>query len=122
MKKTLILCSLSLVLTVTGCAWWDNWWEGWSAKNEAYNKLLAQTENEIKLADKTGFLWRDTEKFLTDSKEAKAASDKAVQNGDRATAKTEFDKAMKLAQKAMKQAQMAQQQARDNAKPVISYK
>ena len=122
MKKTLMLCSLSLVLTITGCAWWDSWWEGWSTKNEEYNKLIAQAENEVKLADKTGFLWRDTEKFLKDSKEAKAAADKAVTDGDRATAKTEFDKAMKLAQKAMKQAQLAQQQARDNVNPVVSYK
>ena len=122
MKKTLMLSSLSLVLTVTGCAWWDNWWEGWSTKNAEYNKLVAQAENEIKLADKTGFLWRDTEKFLKESKEAKAAADKAQKDGDRATAHKEFDTAMKLAQTAMQQAQMAQQQARDNANPVISYK
>ena len=122
MKKTLMLCSLSLVLTVTGCAWWDNWWEGWSTKNEEYNKLVAQAENEIKLADKTGFLWTKTEGLLKDSKEAKAAADKAQKDGDRATAHKEFDTAMKLAQKALKQAQLAQQQARDNTNPPISYK
>lgn len=117
MKKTLVLCALSLVLTVTGCAWWD----GWSTKNEEYNQLIAQAQNEIKLADKTGFLWSNTEQYLKDSKEAKAAADKAMKDGDRTTAKKEFDMAMKLAQQAMKQAQLAQQQARDNANPVAKY-
>jgi hypothetical protein len=112
MKQTLMIGTL--VVALAGCASVVN--------DDEYNKLAIQAENEIKLADKTGFLWRDTEKFLKDSKEAKAAADKAVKDGDRATAKTEFDKAMKLAQKAMKEAQMAQQQARDNANPVVSYK
>lgn len=117
MKKTLVLCALSLALTVTGCAWWD----GWSTKNEEYNQLIAQAENEIKLSDKTGFLWSNTEQYLKDSKEAKTAADKAMKDGNSATAKNEFDKAMKLAQQAMKQAQLAQQQARDNANPVAKY-
>ena len=117
MNKTLVLCALSLVLTVTSCAWWD----GWSTKNEEYNQLIAQAGNEVKLADKTGFLWNNTEQCLKDSKEAKAAADKAMTDGDSTTAKNEFDKAMKLAQQAMKQAQLAQQQARDNANPVAKY-
>ena len=79
----------------------------WSSKDAEYATLVAQAENEIKLADKTGFLWRDTEKFLKDSQEAKAAGD--------------TDKAIKLAQKALKQAQMAQQQAKDNVSPVVRF-
>ncbi len=97
-----------------GCAWW----RGDTAKNDEYNLLIAQAENEIKLADKTGFLWRDTEKFLKESKEAKEAADKAV---DRATRLNEFDKAMKLAKKALQQAKLVQQQAKDNAKPVARF-
>ncbi len=112
MKQTLMVCTL--VVALGGCAS--------IVRNDEYNKLAAQAESEIKLADKTGFLWRDTEKFLKDSKEAKAAAEKAEKDGDRATAHKEFDKAMKLAQKALKEAQLAQQQARDNANPVASFK
>ena len=112
MKQTLMICAL--VVALAGCAS--------VVRDDEYTQLMVQAENEIKLADKTGFLWRDTEKFLKDSKEAKDAADKAMKDGDRATAAKEFDKAMKLAQKAMKQALMAQQQARDNADPVASFK
>ncbi|GEM_PF-950041 len=112
MKQTLMIGTL--VVALGGCAS--------VVRDDEYTQLMVQAENEIKLADKTGFLWRDTEKFLKDSKEAKAAADKAEKDGDRATAKTEFDMAMKLAQKAMKQAQLAQQQARDNINPVASFK
>ena len=51
-------------------------------------------------------IWRDTEKFLEDAKEAKAEG--------------KNDEAMKLAKKALKQAQLAQQQAASqiDAKPV----
>lgn len=119
MKKTLILCSLFVLLS--GCAWWHGLWSDSPVNNDEYSKLAVQAENEIKLADKTGFLWSTTEKMLSDSKEAKAAADKAAKSGDMAAAKSEFDTAMKLAQKAMKQAQLAQQQARDNANPPVSY-
>ncbi len=112
MKQTLMIGTL--VVALAGCAS--------VVRDDEYTQLMVQAENEIKLADKTGFLWRDTEKFLKDSKEAKDAADKAMKDGDRATAAKEFDKAMKLAQKAMKQAQMAQQQARDNTNPVASFK
>ena len=112
MKQTLMIGTL--VVALAGCAG--------AVRNDEYTQLVVQAENEIKLADKTGFLWRDTEKFLKESKEAKAAADKAEKDGDRATAYKEFDMAMKLAQKAMKQSQMAQQQARDNANPVASFK
>jgi uncharacterized protein YceK len=112
MKNLLVACTLAVALV--GCASVVN--------DDEYNQLAAQAENEIKLADKTGFLWTGTEKLLKDSHAAKDAADKALKGGDSAKAKTEFDKAMKLAKKAMKEAQLAQQQARDNASPMISYK
>ncbi len=108
MKQTLMIGTL--VVALAGCAG--------VVRDDEYTQLVVQAENEFKLADKTGFLWRDTEKFLKDSKEAKEIADKAT---DRVTKLKEFDKAMKLAQKALKQAQMAQQQARDNASPVASF-
>src|SRR3990172_2896062 len=87
MKKSLFFAALAAV-SLAGCAG--------GAQDKEYNDLAAQAENEIKLANKTGFLWRDTEKFLKESKEAKEAGD---------------------TEKAMKQAQLAQQQAKDNANP-----
>lgn len=115
MKKALVLCSLTLALTATGCSWW---WDD-SASTEEYNQLVTQAENEIKLANKTGFLWQNTEKFLKESKDAKTAADAA---SDRATKRKEFENAMKLAKKALKEAQLAQEQAKNNANPVITYK
>jgi uncharacterized protein YceK len=112
MKNLLVICTLAVALV--GCASVVN--------DDEYNQLATQAENEIKLADKTGFLWTGTEKLMKDSKAAKAAADKALKDGDRTMAKNEFDKAMKLAKKAMKEAQLAQQQAKDNANPVISFK
>ncbi|MHB8622382.1 MAG: hypothetical protein ACYC9J_05670 [Sulfuricaulis sp.] len=117
MKKTLMLYVLPIVLSMTGCAWRDNW----PTKNEQYNQLISQAEDEIKLADKAGFLWSNTQHYLQDSEEAKAAADKALENGDNSMADSDFDKAMKLAQQALNQAQLAQQQARANANPVIKY-
>ena len=111
MKNAFMVCALAVALV--GCASVVN--------DEEYNMLAAQAENEIKLADKTGFLWLHTEQFMKDSKAAKAAADKALQDGDRATASKEFEKAMKLAKTALKEAQLAQQQARDNANPVANY-
>ncbi|MBI3545816.1 MAG: hypothetical protein HY081_04390 [Gammaproteobacteria bacterium] len=102
MKKVLLL--IALTLSLSSCAWWSSMW---SSKDKEYDDVVVQAQNEIKLADKTGFLWRDTEKFLKDAEEAKAAGD--------------MDKAIKLAQKALKQAQMAQQQAKDNAAPVVRF-
>lgn len=112
MKQTLMIGTL--VVALAGCASVVN--------DDEYNKLAAQAENEIKLADKTGFQWLNTEKYMKDSKEAKAAADKALKDGDKATASKEFEKAMKLAKTALKEAQLAQQQARDNANPVAIYK
>lgn len=115
MKNTLVLCALTLILTATGCAWWKSD----SVKKDEYNRLAAQAENEIKLANKTGFLWGNTEKFLKESKEA---MDAATAASDRATRENEYSKAMKLAKKALQEAKLAQQQAKDNATPVASYK
>lgn len=111
MKKAFLICTAAVALA--GCAG--------SYSDDEYNQLAAQAENEIKLADKTGFEWRDTDKFMQESKAAKAAADKARQAGDSATAKKEFDQAMKLAKQALTEAQLAQQQARDQANPVIHY-
>ncbi|MHB8533909.1 MAG: hypothetical protein ACYDBW_00495 [Sulfuricaulis sp.] len=120
MKKTLVLCSLFILLP--GCAWWDGIWNDSPVNNDKYSQLSTQAENEIKLADKAGFLWTDTVNLMKESKDAKSAADKAAKDGDNTRAKSEFDMAMKFAKKALKEAQLAQQQAADNANPVISYK
>ena len=104
MKHTLILRAITLAFV--GCASTIN--------TEEYNQLAAQAENEIKLANKTGFLWSNTEKFLKESKEA---MDAATAASDSATRESEYNKAMKLAKKALTEAKLAQQQARDNANP-----
>ena len=119
MKKTLVLCSFFIFLP--GCAWWNGLWGGSPVNSDEYKKLAVQTENEIKLADKAGFLWTDTEKLMKESKEAKVSADQALDAGDKARAKKEFDIAMKLANKALKEAQLAQQQARDNATPMVNF-
>lgn len=108
MKHTLIACVSALALTA--CA-------GGINKDE-YNKLATEAENEIKLANKTGFLWNNTEKFLTESK---AAMETALAAGDKATRKSEYDKAMKLAKKALAEAKLAQQQAKDNTNPAVKF-
>lgn len=93
MKRFILISALSL--TAVGCSWVGG------GQDKEYNDLVMRAENEIKLAAKTGFLWSNTEKFLTESKEAKAAGD--------------MDKAMKLAKKALDEATLAQQQAKANA-------
>ncbi len=108
MKRTLILCATTLALV--GCASTIN--------KEEYNQLAAQAENEIKLANKTGFLWNNTEKFLKESQEAMDASNAAT---DRVTRESEYNKAMKLAKKALQEAKLAQQQAKDNASPAARF-
>ncbi len=124
MKTAITLCALSLVMA--GCSW--SWlpWSGTdtaagSAQDTSYNQLVAQAENEIKVTEKTGFLWNNTEKFLKDSKEAKIDADTARKSGDVAKADAEMAKAIKLVNKAIKEAQLAQQQARDNATPAARY-
>ncbi len=98
MKKTLFITALALALA--GCA-------GGQQADKEYTDLVAKAKDEIQLANKSGFTWRDSEKFL---KEA----DEAMKAGER-------DKAIKLVKKATKQAQLSQQQAKDNAnaKPVF---
>ena len=93
MKKTLFITTLTLALA--GCA------GGQPADDKEYTDLVAKAKAEIKLADQSGFTWRDSEKFLKQA-------DEAMKAGDR-------DKAMKLVGKATKQAQLAQKQAKDNA-------
>ena len=68
---------------------------------DEFTRLAAKVENEIRVADKTGFLWRDTEGLLQSAREA--------QLGGR------HEEAMRLANMALKQAQLAQAQARENA-------
>ncbi len=111
MKNMLVVCTLATALV--GCASVVN--------NDEYNQLAGRAENEIKLADKAGFLWTDTEKLMKESKEAKVSADQALDAGNKAKAKSEFDIAMKLANKALKEAQLAQQQARDNATPMVNF-
>jgi len=98
MKKTLFITTLALALA--GCT-------GGSESDKEYTDLVAKAKAEIALANKTGFTWRDSEKFLKNA-------DEAMKAGDR-------DKAIKLVGKATKQAQLAQKQAKDNAnaKPVF---
>ena len=99
MKKTLFITTLAL--TLAGCA------GGQPADDKEYTDLVAKAKAEIQLAGKSGYVWRDTEKFLTQA-------DEAMKAGDR-------DKAIKLVGKATKQAHLAQKQAKDNAnvKPVF---
>jgi hypothetical protein len=66
------------------------------AASAELDAVIANAEKEIAAAKKVG-IWRDTEKFLKEAKEAKAAG--------------KTDDAMKLAKKALKEAQLAQKQA-----------
>ncbi len=77
------------------------------SEDESFNRLAAQTELEIRQAEKAGFLWRDTEPLLADARKAKKEG--------------RDDEAMKLVRRALRQAQLAQQQARDNANAGPSY-
>jgi len=97
MKKALVVSALALA--ITGCA-------AIRADRE-YNDLVAQAEAEIKLAQQSGFLWNNTEKFLSDAKEAKQAGDTA--------------KAISLAKKAIEEAKLAQEQAKTNANPKANF-
>lgn len=108
MKSKIILCA-ALTLGIAGCATVDK---------KEYDQLAKQAEDEVKIANKTGFLWKDTEKVLKESKEAMAAAEAA---SDRTTRQTNFDKAMKLAKRALQEAKLAQQQAKDNANAKPDY-
>lgn len=96
MNKTILLTAC-LALTLGGCAEMDTKpADAKAAPASPLDEAIASAEKEIALAKK-GSMWRDTEKFLTEAKEAKAAG--------------KNDDAMKLAKKALKQAQLAQKQA-----------
>lgn len=106
MKKAIFLAVVSL--GAAGCASWFNSTSSTTAGSAApsandaeFNKLVAQAENEIKLANQAGFLWSKTEGFLKDAKDAKAKGD--------------VETAMKKVKTAIKEAQLAQQQAKDQA-------
>lgn len=78
-----------------------------AVSNDEFSRLAAQVETEIRAAEKTGFLWRDTEQILRDARAAQ-------RDGRR-------DEAVQLANKALRQAQQAQQQARDSANATPIY-
>jgi len=119
MKKALGLTA-SLVLLLTACA--DVQPQPAAAKpapapapataaaapaaNPELDAVIANATDEIAKAKKVG-LWRDTEKFLSDAKDARAAG--------------KFDEALKLAKKALREAQLAQAQAAAEANAGPSY-
>ena len=96
--KKVIAVSL-LAFAITGCA-------GIRADRE-YHDLVSKAEAELKLAQQSGFLWTNTEKFLQDAKDAKQAGDVA--------------KATSLAKKALDEAKLAQEQAKMNASPKANF-
>jgi len=98
MKKALILSAALLALA--GCA-------SSGPKSEEVGKAITDAEQAVAAANKTGFLWRDTEKFLTEAKEAQKEG--------------KGDDALKLAKKAKKQADLAVAQAKANANPKPAY-
>ncbi len=97
MNKTILLTAC-LALTLGGCAEMDT--KPTAAASSPLDETIASAEKEIAAAKK-GSMWRDTEKFLTEAKEAKAAG--------------KNDEAMKLAKKALKEAQLAQKQTQAEA-------
>lgn len=112
MNKTLGLTA-SLVLVLTACA--DMQSQPTAGKpaaataapaaNPELDAVIANASGEIAKAKKVG-IWRDTEKYLKEAQEARAAG--------------KIDEAMKLAKKALREAQLAQAQAaaEANAAPV----
>jgi hypothetical protein len=98
MKRTL-LCS-AIVLALAGCAGGGGS-SAPAASADELNKLIAQAESEVALANKAGGLWTTTEKQLKAAKDAQKAGD--------------ANKAMKAAKQAIAEAQAGQKQAADNA-------
>jgi len=96
-KKTIVLAGL--VLSLSACA-------GMQAAQEL-DETIVQAEKEIAAAKKANFLWRDTEKFLTEAKKLKTDGD--------------IEGANKLAKKALAEAKLAQKQAQDQAKAKPTY-
>lgn len=87
------------VLVMSACAT--------DSQMQEYDELAATAKQEIELADKAGFLWLHTEKFVKQAETAKNAGD--------------LDKAIKLIRQAIQEAQLAQKQARDQANPKMSF-
>lgn len=106
MKKLMFVAVFGLALG--GCATTDKPAApaGNAAADAEYAKLVAEAEQEIKLAAKAGFLWNNTEKFMKEAEDAKKKGD--------------MDKATKNVKKAIKEAQLAQKQAKDQAKPHVA--
>ena len=98
MKRLPLVVMLTLV--IAGCS-------SAGKRFGAFDNLYAQAENEIKLAKQMGFLWRDTQAFLRQSRLAHEAGKKTL--------------AMELVKEALDQAKLAQQQARDQNDPDIFY-
>jgi copper homeostasis protein CutC len=105
MKKTLIVSVLTGTFALAGCAGQTP--APQAAGEKDFKELVAQAEQEIKLAAKTGFLWNNTEKFLEDAKTAQAEGD--------------MNKAMKLAKQALEEARLAQKQAKSQANAKANY-
>ena len=87
-----------LTLLIAGCA---------TGRSSTFDNLYVQAENEIRLAKQMGFLWRDTQAFLRQSKLAYEAGEKKL--------------AMELVKEALDQARLAQLQARQQTDPDIFY-
>jgi hypothetical protein len=102
MPNQLIALLVALLLTLIGACTTPA-----STPDDDFLRFATQVETEIRLAEKTGFLWRDTDRILREAREAQKAG--------------RHDDAMKLANQALKQAQLAQQQARlgANAAPAF---
>ena len=77
------------------------------SRSQEYDELAATAKQEIELADKAGFLWLDTEKFVQEAEIAKNAGN--------------LDKAIELITTAIQEARLAQKQARDQAHPTMSF-
>ncbi|MFQ5937953.1 MAG: hypothetical protein ACE5LB_16255 [Acidiferrobacterales bacterium] len=92
MKRIVLLCVV--LIFIGGCA------SGGKGRS-SYDELYAQARSETNVAKQMGFLWRDTEVYLIESRQAFERGDKKKATG--------------LARKALEQAQAAQQQAREQA-------
>ncbi|MCG6976295.1 MAG: hypothetical protein LJE56_07795 [Acidiferrobacterales bacterium] len=97
MKKIIISGAIALFAgSLIGCE-----------SGPSYDDLVAQANQEIAVAKKMHYEWRDTGKIMKQAKKAKEDGDSA--------------KAKKLVQKAIDQAKLAQQQAKAEANPHPTY-
>ena len=72
--------------------------------DQGVQKIISDAKTELAKAEKTGYAWRDTGKFIKQAEKALAAGDTA--------------KATALANKALEQAQLAQKQSIEQDKAV----